>query len=117
MAKNTKIQHLRTSTSGLLPNTSDPSNTAYIGAGEFAVNLTDAKVISSNGTTTFEVGANLSSLNVTGTATLNAVSANGSVGSSGQVLTSNGTTLYWSDRKSTRLNSSHVSESRMPSSA
>ena len=28
-----------------------------------------------------------------------------------------GVTLYWIDRKSTRLNSSHVSESRMPSSA
>ena len=38
------------------------------------------------------------------------LTANGANGSSGQVLTTK-------DRKSTRLNSSHVSESRMPSSA
>jgi hypothetical protein len=45
--------------SGRLPNTTNSSNTQYIDAGEFAVNLADSKVISSNGTVTFEVGANL----------------------------------------------------------
>ena len=34
-------------------------------------------------------------ITVTGTAILNAVSANGTVGTAGQVLTSNGTTTYW----------------------
>ena len=108
---NNKIQFKRTSTSGLLPNTTSSANASFIDAGEFAVNLTDRKVISSNGTATFEVGANLSSLLVTGSVTLNAaasvltlgntttavaISANGSNGTSGQVLASNGTSVYWS---------------------
>jgi hypothetical protein len=56
---NTKIQFKRTTVSGRLPNTTNSANTQYIDAGEFAVNLADSKVISSNGTVTFEVGANL----------------------------------------------------------
>jgi hypothetical protein len=63
---NTKFQFKRTTISGRLPNTTNSSNSSYIDAGEFAVNLTDGKVVSSNGSATFEVGANLSSLNVTG---------------------------------------------------
>ena len=88
---NNRFQFKRTSTSGLLPNTTNSANNSYIAAGEFAVNLTDKKVVSSNGTATFEVGANVSNLNVTG-----ALIANGSNGSSGQFLTSNGTGIYWS---------------------
>ena len=88
---NNRIQFKRTSTSGLLPNTTNSSNLAYIAAGEFAINLTDKKVLSSNGSVTFEVGANLSSLNLTG-----ALTANGTSGTSGYVLASNGTATYWS---------------------
>ena len=61
---NTKFQFKRTTISGRLPNTTISANTSYIDAGEFAINLADGKVVSSNGTVTFEVGANLSSLNV-----------------------------------------------------
>ena len=86
---NTRFQAKRTSTSGLLPNTTNSGNLSYIAAGEFAVNLTDKKVLSSNGTQTFEVGANLSSLAVT------TIVANGSTGNATQVLSSNGTGIYW----------------------
>ena len=63
---NNKIQFKRTTISGRTPNTTNSGNTSYIDAGEFAVNLTDKKVYSSNGTVAFEVGANLASLNVSG---------------------------------------------------
>jgi hypothetical protein len=87
---NTKLQFKRTTVSGRLPNTTNSANSSYIDAGEFAVNLTDGKVVSSNGTVTFEIGANLSSLNLTG-----ALTANGSNGTSGYVLASNSTGIYW----------------------
>lgn len=91
-----KIQAKRTSVSGRTPNTTNSSNGSYIDAGEFAVNLADQKLFTSNGTVAFEVGSNLSSLSVTGTTQLKAISANGSLGGAGQVLTSNGTSTYWS---------------------
>lgn len=106
----TKFQIKRTSVSGRSPNTADPANTSYIAAGELAVNLTDEKLFSSNGTVAFEVGANLTSLSVNtisiGNSSVNttlnstaiAVStiiANGAFGSNGQALFSNGTSLYW----------------------
>ena len=100
-----RIAHKRTSTSGLLPNTTNSSNAAYIAAGELAVNLTDRKIVSSTGALPFEVGANLTSLYVgAGEITANATHlklgtaalfANGSNGTTGQVLTSNGTSAYW----------------------
>ena len=76
-----------------------------------------------DGTLQFQINGTTPSL------TLNALGAFGvgstpGYGTSGQVLTSAGsnsaptwTTVSAKDRKSTRLNSSHVSESRMPSSA
>lgn len=72
---NTRFQAKRTSTSGLLPNTTNSGNLSYIAAGEFAVNLTDKKVLSSNGTLTFEVGANLTSLSVGSAFTANSLGA------------------------------------------
>jgi len=92
-----KLQIKRTSVSGRTPNTTNSGNGAYIDAGELAFNLTDEKLFTSNGSVSFEVGSNLSSISVSGTATLNAVSANGTVGSNGQVLTSNGSTAYWAN--------------------
>ena len=67
---NNKIQFKRTTISGRTPNTTNSGNTSYIDAGEFAVNLTDHKVYSSNGSVAFEVGANLASLNVGGNVTI-----------------------------------------------
>lgn len=86
----TKVQIKRTAITGRTPNTTSSGNSTYIDAGELAINLTDGKMFSSNGSVLFEVGSNLSSLAVT------TVVANGSNGSTGQVLTSNGTGVYWS---------------------
>jgi hypothetical protein len=75
-----KFQIKRTAVSGRSPNTTSSSNNSYIDAGELAINMTDGKLFSSNGTLSFEVGANLSSLSVTGNTTIGdtlVLSANG----------------------------------------
>lgn len=59
------IQIKRTAVSGRTPNTTNSSNSSFIDVGEVALNLTDKKLFSSNGSL-FEVGSNLSSLSVTG---------------------------------------------------
>lgn len=86
-----KFQIKRTTVSGRTPNTTNSGNTAYIDAGELAINLTDGKLFSSNGTVSFEIGANLTNLTVT------SITANGTVGTNGQVLVSNGTSVYWAN--------------------
>lgn len=85
----TKFRLKRNSTSGVTPTTGD------IDVGELAVNLTDRKLFTSNGTGVFELGSNLTNLAVTGNLTVNAVIANGSLGTNGQVLVSNGAGAYW----------------------
>jgi hypothetical protein len=57
-----RFQIKRTTTTGLLPNVSNVANTSYIAAGELAINLTDRKLLSSNGSATFEIGANLATI-------------------------------------------------------
>ena len=89
MANNT-IQIKRTSVSGRAANSTTLTN-----PGELALNMTDGIMYSTNGSVVFEIGANNTNQRVSGTLTVNAVSANGGVGTSGQVLTSNGTTAYW----------------------
>lgn len=95
---NNVLQVKRTSTSGRAPNTtgSYATNSQYISAGEFALNMADGILYSSNGSAVIEVGANNTNVRVTGTLTVNAISSNGTVGTAGQVLTSNGSTTYWS---------------------
>jgi hypothetical protein len=73
-----KIQIKRSSLSGNAPNTSN------IETGELALNITDGKLYSTNGTSVFEIGANLSSLQVNG------IAYPTSDGSNGQVLTTDG---------------------------
>jgi len=103
-----KIQIKRTTVTGRTPNTTDPANTRYIDSGELSLNLTDGKLFSSNGLVYFEVGGNLQSISVGSVFTANstrvnsavntaiaAIIANGSIGTSGQVLTSNATGIYW----------------------
>jgi len=93
-----KFQVKRTTVSGRTPNTTNSGNTHFIDTGELALNLTDGKMFSSNGTVYFEVGANLQNISITSNATFGSsgkIVANGSFGTSGQVLTSNGTTMYW----------------------
>jgi hypothetical protein len=85
-----KFQFKRTTVSGRTANTTNAANAAFIDKGEFAVNLTDRKVFSSDAANAiFEVGSNLSSLAVT------TIVANGSSGTAGQVLTSSGSSVYW----------------------
>jgi hypothetical protein len=90
MATNT-IQIKRTSVSGRAANSSTLTN-----PGELALNMTDGIMYSTNGTSVFEIGANNTNQRVSGILTVNAISANGGVGTNGQFLTSNGSTVYWS---------------------
>lgn len=94
MANNT-IQVKRTSTTGRTPNTTSSANTQYIEAGELALNMADGILYSSNGSTLITIGSNLVNQSVTGTLTVKSISSNGSLGTSGQVLTSNGSSTYW----------------------
>lgn len=102
---NTIFKLRRSSVAGKLPNTSTLS------IGELAINLTDRKLFSSDGTNIFETGSNLTSLSVfsditVGNSAVNttinstalsvkSIVANGSVGSATQVLSSNGSSIYW----------------------
>lgn len=61
-----KFQIKRTTTTGRTPNTTNAANSTYIAAGELAINLTDDKLFSSDGTNLIEVGSNLTSLSVSG---------------------------------------------------
>ena len=95
---NNKFQIKRTTVSGRTPNTTNSGNTHFIDTGELALNLTDGKMFSSNGTVYFEVGSNLENVSVTSNATFGSsgkIIANGAFGTDGQVLASNGTTMYW----------------------
>lgn len=100
-----KFQIKRTTVSGRTPNTSDPANTSYIDLGELAVNLPDKKLFTSNGSAYFEIGSNLSSLSVTGNTTISSLVANSTPGNDGQVLYSNGSTIYWDDIPTSTLTS------------
>jgi len=90
MANTTPIIHKRTFVSGRLPST-NPANTRYINPGELSINLTDKKVISSNGSVLFEIGANITTSSIT------TLVANGTPGTPGQTLSSNGSSIYWTD--------------------
>jgi Chaperone of endosialidase len=68
-----KFQVKRTSVSGRTPNTTSSGNTHFIDTGELALNLTDGKLFSSNGSASFEVGANLANLMVTSEANVSSL--------------------------------------------
>jgi len=87
-----KFQIKRTNVSGRKPNTTDQGNSAFIDVAELAFNFSDGILYSSDGNNAIEIGANVSNQNITGTLT-----ANGSVGQDGQVLTSSSNGVYWSD--------------------
>lgn len=108
---NTVFKLRRSSVAGKVP------NTATLSIGELGINLTDRKLFSSDGTNVWETGANLSSLAVSNATTtylsVNStiialsnvgLSVNGSVGTSGQYLTSNGTGTYWSSPGAASIN-------------
>ena len=89
MTTNTVFQLRRNSVSGTRP------TTTTVAPGELAINTADGILFSANSTAIFEIGANNTNIRVTGNATINAIIANGSLGSAGQVLSSNGTGIYW----------------------
>lgn len=103
---NNKIYIKRTSTSGRTPNTTNSGNSQYIAAGELALNMADGILYSSNGSVAFEIGANNTVAQVTGNLTVNAIIANGSIGTATQVLTSNGSGVYWAAPGSSSTNTS-----------
>ena len=93
---NNRIQVKRTSVSGRTANTTDSGNGQYIASGEFALNMADGILYTSNGSVLITVGANQVNQSVTGNLTVKAIIANGSLGSANQVLTTNSTGVYWS---------------------
>lgn len=86
------IQIKRTSVSGRAANTTTLSN-----PGELALNMTDGILYSGNGSVVFEIGANTTNSKVSGNLTVKGIIANGSVGTAGYVLSSNGSGSYWSN--------------------
>lgn len=87
---NNKIQIKRTSVSGRAANTSTLTS-----PGELGLNMTDGIMYSTNGSVVFEIGANNTNVNVSGNLTIKGIIANGSLGTSGYVLKSDGTSSYW----------------------
>jgi hypothetical protein len=89
MAANNLIQVKRTSVPGRAPNTS------ILSTGELALNMADGILYSSNGSAIFEIGANNTNVTISGNLSVNAILANGSYGTYGQVLLSNSDGTYW----------------------
>jgi hypothetical protein len=96
----TRFRVKRSTVSGITPTTGD------IASGELAINLPDRKLFTSNGTAVYELGSNLTNLAVSGNVTIGStgdivftpgagISANGSLGTASQVLSSNGSSVYW----------------------
>jgi hypothetical protein len=57
--------------------------------------MTDGILYSSNGSVVFEIGANNTNTKVSGNLTVKSIVANNSIGNAGEVLTSNGSAVYW----------------------
>jgi hypothetical protein len=102
MTTNTVFQLRRNSVSGTRP------TTTTVAPGELAINTTDGILFSANASTIFEIGSNNTTVavgNASSRFTVNttavvisnsqSLTANGSTGTAGQVLTSNGSGVYW----------------------
>ena len=86
---NNIFQVKRTSTSGRTPNTTSSSNSQYINAGEFALNMTDQILYTSDGTNLITIGSNTVNHNVTNTISIGNSSVNSSINSTSFSGTSN----------------------------
>jgi hypothetical protein len=88
---NNVLQVKRTSTTGRTPNTtaSYATNSQYIAAGEFALNMADGILYTSNGSAVIEVGANLVNQKITGTLSVTNAIASGNA-TSGAVQVTGG---------------------------
>jgi hypothetical protein len=84
-----KIQIKRTSVTGRTPNTTTSANGSYIDTGELALNITDGKMFSSNGSVFFEA--------------ISKIIANGAFGTNSQILFSSGSSMYWGDNLATGI--------------
>ena len=67
---NNRIQVKRTNVSGRTANVSNPANAQYIDAGEFALNMADGILYTSNGSSLITVGANQVNQRITNSLTL-----------------------------------------------
>jgi hypothetical protein len=103
MATN-RIQFKRTSVTGRTPNTTNSANSQYIASGELAINLTDSKLYTSNGSVLVNLSGSVdtaaqyiftNTITFSNTITVANISANGSTGTAGQILASDGTKAYW----------------------
>jgi len=104
---NTTIQLKRSSVAGKQP------NTTTLSIGELAINITDKKLYSSDGTNIFEPAGNVSTINITG-----GIKANGSLGTAGQVLASNGSSIYWTaDQTSGNVTANAITTSTLAANA
>lgn len=162
---NNRVQVKRTSVGGRTPNTTNAGNLQYIAAGEFALNMTDQLLFTSDGTNLIYVGANQANQRISNSFTIdnnkavrfttvntsatayfiqqnddnfvfystntvygarpiwsiyansttsnlqiqvpiqvNGVVANNTLGTSGQVLTSTGTSTYWAPQSAASVN-------------
>jgi hypothetical protein len=101
-----KYQLKRTSVSGRTPNTTSTSNSSFLDTAELALNLTDKKMFSSNGTALFEIGANLSSINVTGNTIFGNTTINGFANITGTLAAGNTTIVGFANV--TTINSGNV---------
>jgi len=85
-----KFQIKRTSVSGRTPEVSNTSASGYIDTGELALNFTDKKLFSSDGSNYFEIGSNLTNIQVTGPAIVDSLqfntTANVEANAQGQVV-------------------------------
>lgn len=90
---NNLIQLKRTSVSGRAANTSTLSN-----PGELALNMTDGILYSTNGSVVFEIGANNTNSTVSGNLTVKSIVANGSTGSNGSLLHTDGANSFWASK-------------------
>lgn len=68
---NNKIQVKRTNVSGRTANVTNSGNTQFIDAGEFALNMADGILYTSNGSALITVGANLTNQRITNSLTIN----------------------------------------------
>lgn len=84
---NNRIQHKRSTVSGVVPTTSD------VLAGELGINLVDRKLYTSNGSTVFELGSNLTSLSVGNTTVTQSINSTGAHVNGTISLTKNDTRL------------------------
>lgn len=93
MASKTSFQVKRTSVAGRAP------SLEVLEIGELALNMPDRIMYSTDGINVFEIGSKTTNSEVSGTLTVNAVSANGTTGEAGQVLATNGSTTYWATQR------------------